>query len=143
MKSLIKGCKEDLAQGEASCVGILRSHQLVQHLLGQGGAILVVLRHQPQALFLPHPVLKHLAGRLHKVSLHICPKEARGVGFRADSMHHMPKFMEVGLHLFVVQQAGLFCSRLKKYVKQLRLLSVSHLGEVGDHDNHRLLALPL
>merc|ERR1719180_743604 len=40
----------------------------------------------------------------------------------------MTKLMEICLNLLVVQKAGFLCSRL---------------GEVGDHDNHRLLFLPL
>ena len=35
VESLVKCCEEDLAKIEASSISILRSHQLVQHLLGK------------------------------------------------------------------------------------------------------------
>ena len=36
-------------------------------------------------MYLPDPVLEHLAGRLHKVSLHVGTEELGGVRLRQDN----------------------------------------------------------
>jgi hypothetical protein len=47
VEALVKSGEVNLAQGEGAGVGILGGHQLVQHLLRQRCAVLVVAGHQP------------------------------------------------------------------------------------------------
>lgn len=56
-----------------TCVGLPRLDELLEQLLGDGAAGLVVLGHPEERLLLPHPVLQHLRRRLHEVPLHVRP----------------------------------------------------------------------
>lgn len=70
------------ARALLTCVGLAGADQLLQQLGGDPLARLVVPGHALQGPLLPHPVLQHLGGGLHEVSLHVGPAEHGEVGLR-------------------------------------------------------------
>lgn len=127
--------------GFLTCVGHSGRYQLVQHAVRDWCSVFVVSGHSSQRLLLPHPVLKHLGGHLHKVRLHLGPTEVWKSGLTqtkiqlrepphtwwifmccacsdahlgADLVHDVAKLVEVSLHLMVLEQRGPAFPRLGK-----------------------------
>eukprot|EP00755_Sulcionema_specki_P004111 Sspe_Gene.4190::Locus_1378_Transcript_1_1_Confidence_1.000_Length_2133::g.4190::m.4190 len=115
-----------LTQRSYGHVDVPRILQVLHQVVADGFPRLVVTRELLQCLFLPAPVLKHLAGGLDEVPRDLGDAGHVAVRLRADVVHDVPELMEEGHNIVVAEQGGAVC-----------LL----LWEVDQHAVHRNLVI--
>jgi hypothetical protein len=85
---------------------IARAHHLLEQIVGDRLAGLVVAREQVQRLALPAPVLHDLRGQFHEIPGHAGARQAADLHAAQQVMQQVPELVEDGGHFACVSSAG-------------------------------------
>mmetsp|Transcript_10183 Transcript_10183/g.25555 ORF Transcript_10183/g.25555 Transcript_10183/m.25555 type:complete len:388 (+) Transcript_10183:286-1449(+) len=121
---LVVQAEEQLAEIQQATERILGPNHLVDEVIREWSACLVVRADALQDIFFPAPILQQLGGAFHKVTFHASASKHVELGLATDAVHGVPKLVEERDDLIVLQQG-----RRRR----------CWFGEVAHHGSHGVL----